>query len=124
MYWFGILLLAMAILLLGATNPWEFFQSADVGFLDWTEAFWYLQWGGFWLVTASLVLFGGLAWRVPSTFTAYWKLIPPAIALLFFVLFFFFSMPEESNQRDWKNHWLGARVYWRTKLWRRDDDRG
>jgi hypothetical protein len=124
MYWFAIVLLALGALILGFTNPWKFFQAARGSFFDWTDLFWPLQWSGFWLIAASLALFGRLACRVPSTFTTHWKLIPPAIALALFVLFFFYSMPEKSNQADWRNGWLGARVYWRTKLWFRGDDGG
>jgi hypothetical protein len=124
MYWFAIVLLAAGALILGLTNPWQFFEAAGHGFMDFTEAFWHLQWGGFWLIAASLALFGRLAWRAPSTFPAHWKLIPPGIALAFVVAFFVYSMPEKSNQRDWANGWLGARVYWRTKLWMRGDDGG
>ena len=34
------------------------------------------------------------------------------------------SMPEKSNLKEWKDDWLGARVYWRTKIWLRADERG
>lgn len=122
MFWFALVLLGFGTLLLGFTNPWQFLEVAGQGFLDWTEVFWYFQWGGFWLIVASLLVFGGLAWRAPSVFAAHWKLIPAGIALVLFVMFFFCSMPEKSNQHDWKNGWLGARVYWRTKIWMRGDD--
>ncbi len=122
MFWFGIVLLALGSLLLGFTNPWQFPAEADRGFFDWTEVFWYLQWGGFWLVTASLLVFGDRAWRSPTLFSVHWKLVPPGIAFALFILFFFCSTPEKSNQADWKNGWLGARVYWRTKIWRVGDN--
>jgi hypothetical protein len=123
-YWVGLVLLVLGLVLLGFSNPWKFFEAVQGGFFDWTEVFWYLQWGGFWLVSASLLVFGGLAWRMPATFSARWRLVPVALALLTFVLFFVYSMPEESNQRDWKYGWLGARVYVRTKIWLRGDDGG
>jgi len=41
-----------------------------------------------------------------------------------FVAFFFVSMPERSNEKEWKDGWLGARVYQRTKEWRRGDEAG
>ncbi len=123
MFWLGLVLLALGSFLLGFTNPWQFFQAVGHGLLDWTEVFWYFQWAGFWLVTASLLIFGGIGWRAPATFSSHWKLIPPAIAVALFGMFFIFSMPEKSNRPDWKNGWLGARVYWRTKIWMRGDDR-
>ncbi len=122
MFWFGVVLLALGGLLLGFTNPWQFFEAISGGFFDWTEVFWYFQWGGFWLVAGSLLVFGGLAWRAPSTFAAHWKLVPAGVAAVLFVGFFFCSMPEKSNQPDWKNGWLGGRIYWRTKIWMRGDD--
>ena len=124
MYWFGIVLLAIGVVLLGFSNPWQFFQAAEGSFLDWTEAFWYLQWWGFWMVAASLLVFGVMAWAAPATYAIRWKILPPGIAIVIFALFFVYSMPEKSNQRDWKNGWLGARLYWRTKLWMRGDDAG
>src|SRR5207244_4339788 len=93
-------------------------------FFDWTELFWYLQWGGFWLITASLLVFGGLAWKTPAAFVFRWRVAPAGVAFLLFVLFFVYSMPEKSNQQDWKNGWLGIRVYARTKLWLRGDEGG
>jgi len=122
-YWLGFILLILGIVLLGCTNPWQFFKSAEGGFFDWTEVFWYFQWGGFWLVTASLLVFGGLAWKAPAVFAVPWRVVPAGIALLIFALFFICSMPEKSNEKDWKSGWLGARVYWRTKVWLRGDDR-
>jgi hypothetical protein len=119
-----MILLVLGLVLLGFSNPWKFFQAIQGGFFDWTEAFWYLQWGGFWLVSASLLVFGGLGWWMPATFGARWKVVPAGISLLTFVAFFICSMPEESNQRDWKNGWLGLRVYARTKIWLRGDDGG
>ena len=124
MYWLGLILLVLGVVLLGFTNPWQFFQAAQGSFFDWTEVFWYLQWGGFWLVNASLLVFGGLAWKAPASFSPQWRMVPAGIALLLFVFFFACSMPEKSNERDWKNGWLGARTYVRTKLWLRGDDRG
>jgi hypothetical protein len=123
-YWVGLVLLGLGVVLLGCTNPWQFFEAAEGGFFDWTEVFWYLQWGGFWLVTASLLVFGGLAWQAPGTFVPRWRLVPASVALLIFVLFFVCSMPEKSNQRDWKNGWLGVRVYGRTKVWLKGDEGG
>ncbi|MEP7366989.1 MAG: hypothetical protein ABI972_27335 [Acidobacteriota bacterium] len=124
MFWFGLVLLVLGAFLLGASNPWHFLQAAQGSFFDWTEVFWFLQWGGFWLVSASILVFGGLAWKAPSNFTPQWKVVPAGIALLLFGAFFVWSMPEESNQREWKNYWLGVRIYFRTKAWVRDDDRG
>jgi hypothetical protein len=124
MFWLGIVLLGFGVVLLGLTSPSHFFESARGSFFDWTELFWYLQWFGFWLLTASLLIFGALAWRAPATFAVRWKVLPPAIGLLIFAAFFIWSMPEKSNQRDWRDGWLGARVYWRTKLWMRGDDTG
>ena len=124
MYWVAVVLLVLGFVLLGFANPWMFLEAADRGFLDWTEAFWYLQWGGFWLVTGSLLVFGTMAWMAPATFVARWRLVPVGVAVLLFVLFFICSMPEKSNERDWKQGWLGARVYVRTKFWLRGDDAG
>jgi hypothetical protein len=124
MFWLGFVLLSLGAFLLGCTNPWKFFEASEGQFFDWTEIFWYLQWSGFWLVTASLLIFGGLAWKAPATFAARWKAVPAVLALFLFALFFVSSMPEKSNQRDWKNGWLGARVYGRTKIWMSADDRG
>ena len=124
MYWLGLILLVLGVLLLGLSNPWQFFQTSGGSFLDFTEVFWSLQWAGFWLVCASLLVFGSLAWKTPSAFTPPWRLAPPGIALAMLALFFVHSMPEKSNQRDWKNGWLGARVYVRTKMWLRGDDAG
>jgi hypothetical protein len=123
-YWFGVVLLALGIVLLGGSNPWKFFEAAQGSFFDWTELFWHLQWGGFWLVTASLLVFGGLAWKTPATFAMRWRVVPAGIALLLLTLFFVCSMPEKSNLKDWKEGWLGARVYWRTKVWLRGDEGG
>ena len=124
MYWVGLVLLGLGVAVLGLTNPWKFFEAIEGSFFDWTEVFWYLQWGGFWLVTVSLLIFGGLASRAPATFDPRWKVIPAGIALLMFGLFLVCSMPEKSNQRDWKNGWLGARMYVRTKIWRGGDEGG
>ena len=85
MYWFGMVLLALGSLILGLTNPWQFFQAAAGAFFDWSDTFRYFQWGGFWLVTASLLVFAGTAWRAPSTFVPRWTQVPPGIALLLFV---------------------------------------
>jgi len=123
-YWVALVLLALGVVLLGCTNPWQFFQAAEGTFSDWTELFWYLQWCGFWLVTPSLFVFGGLVWKEPATFALRWRVVPTGLALLIFVLFFVCSMPEKSNQKDWKNGWLGARVYGRTKVWLRGDEGG
>jgi len=121
-YWLGLILFALGAFLLGFSNPWKFFEAIEGSFFDWTEAFWYLQWGGFWLVSGSVFVFGCLA-KTPAAFAARWRLIPPGIAVVMFALFFAYSMPEKSNQRDWKNGWLGARVYIRTKVWLRGDNR-
>jgi hypothetical protein len=117
-------LLGLSAVLLVSSNPWQFFQAIEGSFFDWTEIFWYLQWCGFWVLSASLLLFGWLAWHQPEMFALGWKMIPVGPALAMFVTFLACSMPEKSNEEDWKNGWLGARVYLRTKIWMRGDEAG
>jgi len=114
MYILGTILLAAGAFLLVVFSPWLYLDPRGAtGVLDFTEVFWYAQWGGFWLTLASLLCFGVSYSKAPLSGRA---IVAPGIAALLTVLFFACSMPEASNQREWCKGVLGLPVYVKTKL--------
>lgn len=90
--------------------------------INFDELYFWAQWAGFWLVLASLVLFGLDAWLHGLALRS-WRLAPPLLAILLALHFIIWTMPEKSNQANWAQGALGLRVYLATKLAVRSDAR-
>jgi hypothetical protein len=114
MFFCGLLLVAIASLLFTLFGR-AYLGGGRQGPINLDELYFWAQWTGFWLLLASLVLFGLDAWMHGLVLRS-WRMTPPLLAILLATHFIIWTMPEKSNQANWAQGALGIRVYLSTKL--------